>query len=297
MSFIPQPYGTFMGFLGASSFDDARNILFGIPMDFTCCFRAGTRLGPKEIRYFSDNLEDYSVEQDKQVVENSFFDAGDLELPFGNPAGCLEVIEEAASNILAAGKRPIALGGEHLVTAGLVRAVAKHHPDAVILHVDAHYDLRSHYAGEALSHATALRLCWQALGMTPEDSPARLVQLGIRSGPKEEAEFARKCIPQVHPDGVADLRARLEELVTLWGDRPVYCTFDIDAVDPAYAPGTGTPEAGGLTSREALELMRFLPKFNLIGFDLVEVSPPLDHGGITAALAAKMVRELLIALG
>lgn len=294
MGLLSKPYGTFLG--SADSFETAPNILFGIPMDFTCCFRAGTRLGPKEIRYFSDNLELYSVEQDRELGAETFFDAGDVELPFGNPEGSLDAIEAVVDELLQKGKRPIAMGGEHLVSAGIVRAIARHYPDAVILHFDAHYDLRHTYAGQPLSHATALRLCWNALGMSAEDQPPRLAQIGIRSGPPEEAAFARQHIPQYHPENVSELRAQLEELVMLWQGRPVYCTFDIDAVDPAYAPGTGTLEAGGLTSRQALEIMRFLPRFNLIGFDLVEVSPPYDQAGITSALAAKMIRELLIAL-
>ncbi|MBA2664668.1 MAG: agmatinase [Bradymonadaceae bacterium] len=294
MSLLHQPYGSFIG--SAQSAEGVRNVLFGIPMDFTCCFRAGTRLGPKEIRYFSDNLETYSVEQGRELREDSFFDAGDVELPFGNAAGSLEAIDAAVEAILASGKRPIALGGEHLVTAGIIRAIGRHYPDVVILHIDAHFDLRETYAGQALSHATALRQCWNTLGFSTSDSPSRLVQLGIRSGPREEAIFAREHILQLQVEGALDVRRQLESVRQMWGDRPVYCTFDIDALDPAFAPGTGTPEAGGLSSREALEIMRFLPRFNLVGFDLVEVSPVLDHAGITSALAAKMIRELLIAL-
>ncbi|RAL21206.1 agmatinase [Lujinxingia litoralis] len=294
MSFAEKPYGQFLG--SGESFEAARNILFGIPMDFTCCFRTGTRLGPREIRYFSDNLEDYSVEQRRGLEADTFYDAGDLELPFGNPAQCLDVIEAAVDQILQAGKRPVAMGGEHLVSAGIVRAIAKHFPDAVILHVDAHFDLRHTYAEQELSHATALRLCWNALEMSAEDQPPRLVQIGVRSGPAEEAEFAHRHIPQIHSESTAELLAELEKVRELWGDRPVYCTFDIDAVDPAYAPGTGTPEPGGLSSHQALAIARFLPSFkHLVGFDLVETSPPLDHAGITSALSAKMIREFMIA--
>ena len=293
--FQTHPYGRFLG--SADSADAVRDVVYGIPMDYTCCFRPGTRLGPKEIRYFADNLELFSVEQMRALEEESFFDAGDLELPFGNAGGALDVIADAVDGLLAAGKRPIGVGGEHLVTAGIIRGFARHFGEELcILHVDAHYDLRVDYAGCEMSHATALRRCWETLAMSVEDRPMRLVQLGIRSGPAEEALFAHEHIPQLHPRGEDDLVAKLEEVLAMWGDRPVYCTFDIDAVDPAYAPGTGTPEAGGLTSREALALMRFLPRFNLVGFDLVEVSPPWDHAGITSALAAKMIRELLIGL-
>jgi agmatinase len=292
------PYGQFLE--SASSPEGVKNILFGVPLDVTTSFRPGTRQGPRDIRFHSYNLENYSVEQGKELQPNSFYDAGDLDFAFGNVRDSLDMCADFVDAIIAQGKRPIAMGGEHLVTGGLMRGVARHYPDAAILHVDAHFDLREEYYGEELSHATALRLAWKALGRDdnerPEDGP-HMVQIGIRSGPKSEADFVRGRIPQFTPDGVADLRRFIEELAETWKGRPVYCSFDIDAVDPAHAPGTGTPEAGGLSSREALALMRMLPKFNLIGFDLVELNPTIDAGGITGNLAAKMIRELLIALG
>ncbi len=290
------PYGRFIGSMESGA--DARVVVLGAPCDTTTCFRPGTRNGPREIRYYSYNLEEYSIEQDRELEPDFFFDAGDLELPFGNAARSLDIIEAAVSQILAAHKTPVLLGGSHLISAGVARGIAAHHPDTAILHIDAHYDLRADYMGEELSHATALNLCRDALGITvgPEE-PMRHVQMGIRSGPKSEAHFARAHIPQLFPETVAELRAQLEELAHTWAGRKVYCTFDIDAIDPAFAPGTGTPEAGGLSSRQALEIMRLLPQhFDLVAIDLVETNPTLDPSGITCALVAKMLRELLIAL-
>ena len=288
--------GHFIG--SAETLDEARVVMFGAPSDSTTCFRPGTRNGPREVRFYSHNLEEYSVEQDRELREGFFFDAGDLELPFGNAARSLELIEQAVDAILTREKTPVVLGGEHLISAGVARAIARHAPHAAILHVDAHYDLRADYLGEALSHATALHLCRQALGITPGAPEAsRHVQIGVRSGPKSEAHFARAHIPQLFPHTVKELHEQLRRLAERWRDRPVYCTFDIDAVDPAFAPGTGTPEAGGLSSRQALELMRVLPQhFDLIAVDIVETNPSLDPSGITCALVSKMVRELLIAM-
>lgn len=286
-----------MKFLGsAASSEGVADVILGLPMDQTCCFRPGTRLGPREIRYHSDNLELFSIEQGRELPEGSFYDAGDVELTVGNLDATLDEIAEAVGEILDRGQRPICIGGEHGVTAGIARAFAGRYPELCVLHVDAHYDLREEWLGSPMSHATALRNVWSSCGMTTSDDPPRLVQIGIRSGPPEEWAFAQKHIPQFMPDGVASLETFLLEWAARWKGRPVYCTFDIDAVDPAYAPGTGTPEAGGLSSREALALVRALSQFRLVGFDLVEVSPPWDPSGITSALAAKLIRELLIAL-
>lgn len=289
------PYGTFLG--SDETHEEAPIVLFGAPLDSTTCFRPGTRDASRQIRYYSYNLEEYSIEQMAELLPGTFFDAGDLELPFGDAARALELIERATASFAGAGKLPVVLGGEHLISAGVARGLASVYPDAVILHVDAHYDLRTDYMGVELSHATAMNLCRDAFGMSTEDTPARLAQMGIRSGPRSEAEFARDHIPQLFPEGLADLRAQLTALGETWRGRPLYCTFDIDAVDPAFAPGTGTPEAGGLSSLQALEIMRLLPQhFDVIGVDIVETNPSLDHAGITCALVAKMVRELLISL-
>lgn len=289
------PFGQFIG--SASDATDADVVVLGAPFDSTTCFRPGTRLGPKEIRYYSYNLEEYSIEQDCELEEGFFYDAGDLELPFGSAARSLDMIEEAIASILEAKKIPVVLGGEHLVSGGVARGIARYYPDAVILHIDAHYDLRVDYMGEELSHATALNVCRNALQIGAEEEPVRHVQMGIRSGPKSEAMFARQYIPQLFPETVDQLREEIQSLAKTWEGKKVYCTFDIDAIDPAYAPGTGTPEAGGLSSRQALELMRLLPEyFDLVAVDLVETNPTLDNSGITCSLVAKMLRELLIAM-
>ena len=271
--------------------------LLGVPLDDTTCFRPGTRGGPRAIRAMAENLEDYSVGLQAHFPHERFCDLGDVALSFGNATQSLARIEEAVWPILQADKLPVVLGGEHLLTVGLIRALARRHPDACLLQIDAHFDLRTDYLGEPLSHATAMRRCREALEMGEGDRPARLVQIGVRSGTAEEAAYAREHVPQVQPTGdPARLVDALDDLSERWSGRPVWVSFDIDGVDPAFAPGTGTPEPGGLTSREALALVQALPsRFRLVGFDLVECNPRLDPSEITAALGAKLVRELIIA--
>ena len=279
-----------MTFLNSSKDrSNVANILFGAPMDYTCCFRPGTRFGPAEIRKFSENLEDYSVVQDAALGEDVFYDAGDLELPFGDAVAALDVIEKAVDEILEDGKRPIMLGGEHLVTVGAFRSIVRRFPNVHVIHVDAHFDLRDAYEGNPWSHATMMHHVWGLI-----DNPhGKVVQIGTRSGPAEEVKFAKANIPQLG----LNVDVFSSGPIANWGDVPVYCTFDIDGVDPAFAPGTGTPEAGGLTSLQALQFVRELATHtHLVGFDLVEVSPPIDPSGITSALASNMIRELMIAL-
>ena len=174
------------GFIGCeSSWDEARAVIFGAPFDSTTSFRPGARFGPAAMRSESFGIETYSPYQDKDLEELKIFDAGDIELPFGNAAAALGAIEEAADEILDAGKVPVLLGGEHLVTLGAVRAAAKKYPDLHIVHFDAHADLREDYLGEKLSHASVIRRCWDILG------DGRIFQFAIRSGSREEMYWSR----------------------------------------------------------------------------------------------------------
>lgn len=273
------------GFTGArSDYESARAVLFGVPMDFTTSYRPGTRLGPQRIREASYGLETYSPQQDADLEEASYHDWGDVILPLGNAAASIAVIEQAAGMILADGKIPVAIGGEHLASFPLVKAAVGHHPGLAVLHFDAHADLRDSYFGETLSHATVIRRVLEVVGAE------NLYQFGIRSGPREEFAFARNNTRFFPGEVVAPLRRVLPELE----GRPVYVTLDIDVVDPAYAPGTGTPEPGGVSSAEILEAISLLGRLNVAGFDLVEVSPSADPSERTAILAAKILREALL---
>lgn len=274
-------------FLGADdNYAAARVILIGAGLDATVCFRAGTREGPQAVRHLSHCLEEYSMRLDRDLREAAFCDLGDLDLPFGCVETALSHIERAARKILSDGKIPVFLGGEHLITLPVVTAVHSRYPDLVVLHFDAHADLRDEYLGVRLSHATVIRRVAELLGR------GRVYQFGIRSADEKELKFAgvntRLCPYTV----VEPLTAIYNEI----SGRPVYVTLDIDVVDPAYAPGVGTPEPGGIGPAELMEAVYALAGLNLVGFDLVEVNPVYDPGGLAPLLAAKVIREIILIL-
>ena len=276
-----------MNFIGCDSgFDAARTVLFGAPFDSTTSYRPGARFGSAAIRHESFGIETYSPYLDRDLGDCAIHDAGDLELPFGAPDPALKMIETEAARILAAGKVPVLLGGEHLVTLGAVRAARARHPDLHILHFDAHADLRADYLGNPLSHACVMRRCHDLLG------DGRIFQFGIRSGTKEE--FAFQGAGRVRAERFA---AKTLPSIVLPPQTPVYLTVDLDVIDPAEFPGTGTPEAGGLAF-ETLRgvLMDVFARFNVVAFDLVELAPALDASGRSTALACKLLRECLLAL-
>ncbi|MFA0889951.1 MAG: agmatinase [Synergistales bacterium] len=269
--------------------DESKWVLLGIPMDFTVSRKSGSRFGSESIRAESLNLETYSPSQNRDLSEICFYDLEDLSFPYGDVQQALDTVEKVARRLLARGKYLAGLGGEHLVSLPLIRAAASFWPDLRVVHFDAHADLRTKLRGGALSHSSVMRHVSQTcLGETH-----RLYQFGIRSGCSEEMEWGRTHTNLNLFDVLDPLKKSLEEL----GSHPVYLSIDIDVVDPAAAPGTGTPEAGGITSRELLESIHSMKGLNLVGFDLVEVAPDLDVNDITSALAAKCVREALIQWG
>ena len=277
-----------MNFIGAdSSYRDAKMVIFGAPYDSTTSFRPGGRFGPQAMRMESFGIETYSPYQDRDLEEIRVHDAGDIELPFGAPEPVLDMIEAKAAAILADGKRPVLLGGEHLVTLGSVRAVAKRFPGLHIIHFDAHADLREDYLGNPLSHACVIRRCHDLLG------DGRIWQFGIRSGTRDEFAFmaAGHVVTERHTC------ATLPQL-SLPADTPVYLTVDLDVLDPSEFPGTGTQEAGGLRFRELLAaLLDVFARFNVVAFDNVELAPSIDPSGRSTALACKLLREELLAAG
>ena len=270
-------------------FDEADVVLFGAPYDSTTSFRPGTRFGPAAMRMESFGIETYSPLQDRDIVDDaSVFDSGDLELPFGAPEPALAMIEERAEEILSAGKVPFLLGGEHLVTLGSVRAVARRHPDLRIIHFDAHADLREDYLGNPLSHACVLRRCHDILG------DGRIFQFGIRSGTREEFRFMRDGHVKTEPFAASTVRDVVAELEK--SGAPVYLTVDMDVLDPSEFPGTGTQEAGGLRYGELVGAVReVLSRLNVVGLDNVELNPGLDPTGRSTALACKFLRECILA--
>lgn len=273
------------GFNGSSEdYAAAEAVILGLPMDYTVSFRPGTRLGPERIREVSYGLELYSWHQDRTLADRRYFDAGDVNLPFGNVQASLEAIKNAVSVVVQDGKMPICLGGEHLVSWGVFQAVYAKHPDLVVVHFDAHADLRTEFFGEAHSHATVIGNVARCLGKK------RVYQFGIRSGEKSELQFAEEYTHLYSERVFPELEQVLPELQ----GKPVYVTLDIDVVDPAFAPGTGTPEPCGCTSAEIIRAIHLLGQCNVVAFDLVEVAPALDSSEITQLLAAKLVREAIL---
>ncbi|MGB8955353.1 MAG: agmatinase [Tumebacillaceae bacterium] len=276
-------------FIGATSnYDEADAVIYGMPMDWTVSFRAGTRLGPQRVREVSILLEEYSPYLDKHLEEVSYFDAGDIPLAFGNPKRSVEQIYEYVKSLLDDGKFPIGLGGEHLVSWGPIRAFAEKYPDLVVVQFDAHADLREDYEGEPYSHAAVLRKACDIVG------PKNVYQFGIRSGTREEFHWAKENT-NFHPfDVLEPLKGCIDELK----GRPIYLTIDIDVVDPSEAPGTGTLDPGGITARELFKAIYLMHEagLNIVGFDLVEIAPVYDPAEQTQILGSKILREVLLSI-
>ncbi|MCM1524973.1 MAG: agmatinase [Ruminococcus sp.] len=280
-------------FIGCDTpFEEADAVIFGAPFDCTTSFRPGARFGPSAIRSESFGIETYSPYQDRDLSDIKVFDSGDPELRFGSPESALDDIEERAAEILRAGKLPVMLGGEHLVTLGAFRAAAKHYgKDIYLLHFDAHADLRDDYLGQKLSHACVIRRCHEIIG------DGRIFQFGIRSGDREEFLFARDHTHMYRAKiGGVDFDGLPRAVETLRGKK-VYLTVDLDVLDPAYFCGTGTPEAGGADFGQLLEAVITIGReLDIIGADLNELSPHYDQSGASTAIACKLLRELLLSV-
>jgi agmatinase len=267
-------------------YEDSDIVLFGAPFDSTTSFRPGTRFASSAIRNECYGIETYSPYLDKDLVDISVFDGGDLELPFGNTKRVLEQITSYIENILNDNKIPFMIGGEHLVTFGSVQAVIKKYPDLHIIQFDAHADLRDEYLGETLSHASVMRRCHDLTG------DHKIFQFGIRSGDKTEFEFAKDHVSMVKFDF-----SNLDKVVDKLQGKPVYFTIDLDVLDPSIFPGTGTPEAGGVTFMELIKAISMVMKLHVVGLDMNELSPIYDQSGVSTAVACKVVRELLLQIG
>lgn len=275
-------------FIGCdASYEEAEMVIFGAPFDSTTSYRPGARFGSSAIRHESFGLETYSPYQDEELTDYKVFDSGDLELCFGSSKEALKDIEERTDIILNDGKFPLMIGGEHLVTLGAVRGVLKKHPDLHIVHFDAHADLRQEYLGVELSHACVLRRCHDLIG------DGRIHQFCIRSGEKAEFDFAKEHtdMHRFSFDGLEDLVERLRKEQV-----PVYFTIDLDCLDPSCFPGTGTPEAGGVSFQELLQAILLVARTNVVAADVNELAPMLDASGASTAMACKVVRELMISL-
>ena len=260
--------------------------IFGAPLDLTESFRRGASGGPDAIRYMSDGLETYSPVLDRDLEDLAVCDLGDVELRGLPMEQAVDAICQAMAQAAGQARLAVMLGGEHTASLGGFRGIKRVYPDAVIVHADAHLDMRPDYQGLLLSHATWLNHVGQEFGFET------IYQVGVRSGDRREWQLARRRTAWSGTQLSLPLSAR-ERI----GQHPVYVSIDIDVLDPAYAPGTGCPEPGGVTFGGLMDFVYSLEGLRVVGLDVMEVSPELDAANITAAAAAKLVRESILLFG
>lgn len=270
-----------------SDYERSSYVICGVPFDGTSCFRKGSRLAPREIRKASYNFETYNDLFDIDLDDINIYDAGDLEVA-QTVDETLGMIQVHADRFVSDGKIPVMLGGEHSLTLPFVRSCKKQYPDLAVVVLDAHLDLRPDYEGERNSHACVSRNIIE--GVTK-----KYVSIGTRSGSREEYKYAREnkikifSSEDIYRTGIEPVISEIRGLIK----GPVYLSIDMDAIDPAYAPGLGTPEPYGLSPRDVREVIACLSP-DIVGFDVVEIAPEYD-AGITAILGARFVRDFIAA--
>ena len=287
--------GTFMRMQKVDSAEGLDFVIAGAPFDTASSFRSGSRFGPNAIRNISAMMKPNNVIMQVNIMDGlKGGDIGDFNVTPGYIRPTYQAIEEGVAGILKENACPIVLGGDHSITLAELRAAAKKYGPVALVHFDSHSDLCDEVFGQKYNHGTPFRRALEENLMDASHS----IQVGMRGSlydPDEHkmaAELGMKLIP-AHKVREMGLETLVKTILERVGDKPCFLTFDIDFVDPAYAPGTGTPEVGGFTSLEALELVRNIKDLNFVGFDLVEVLPAYDHGEITAYLAANIVFEYL----
>lgn len=269
-----------------STYEESDVVLFSVPMDWTTSFRPGTRFAGNQVRVDSFGIEWYSPYRNANLRDYKTSDIGDLELPIGDVENSLDVVYQTTKQILKDKKRPVMIGGEHLVTLPVLQAMHEVYKDLHVIHLDAHTDLREEFFGRKLSHATFMYHAHSFLG------DHKIFQFGIRSGDKHEFDWAKQHIHQ----RLFDFEG-LKETVLKLKDKPVYITIDIDVLDPSVVPGTGTPEPGGMQYKDLIWAFEQFETLNhIVGADLVEFNPYLDPSGASTAVAVKTIRELILIL-
>ena len=275
-----------MKFLASkNNLEQANILLIGIPFDGTSSFRSGSRFAPDSVRIHSDGLETYSPYLDDDIENINFYDYGNICSTINNFHILSTDIENTALEFLKNNKKLIAIGGEHLITLPLVKLYKQCFDNLAIIHIDAHTDLRDSYLNEKYSHATVIRRISEIV------LPENIFQFGIRSGLKEEFLFAKQNLNfQPFSLTIDDI------IIKKLKNKNIYITIDLDILDPSIFPGTGTPEPGGVSFDELLDFLKNVSNMNIIGADVVELSPDYDKSGVSSIVAAKIIRELIIIL-
>ncbi len=289
---------TFMRLPQAASLEGLDVAVLGIPMDIGTSWRSGTRFGPKQIRSESAMIRPYNMATFAAPFDSlQIADIGDLAINTFSLADSLTIIKDSYDGILAQNVTPVAMGGDHSITLPILRAIAAKHGSVALVHVDAHADVNDEMFGERETHGTVFRRAYEEGLIVPD----KTFQIGIRGSGYAASDFTEakgwgfRQYPawELWQQNLTEIGSLIRKSV---GDHPVYITYDIDSLDPAYAPGTGTPEIAGLTTPQALQLIHALGGMNVVGCDLVEVSPPYDPSGNTALTAANLLFELICIL-
>ncbi|WP_299207151.1 agmatinase [uncultured Tateyamaria sp.] len=272
--------------------------VLGVPMDIGTSWRSGTRFGPKQVRSESAMIRPYNLQTGAAPFDNLHVaDIGDLAINTFSLSDSLRIIAESYEAILNYDATPMAIGGDHSITLPILRAIAKRHGPVALVHVDAHADVNDEMFGERETHGTVFRRAYEEELI----QPSKVYQVGLRGTGYTAEDFTEaqgwgfQQFP-AHELWGRDLGQLGAEIRRDIGSVPTYVTYDIDSLDPAFAPGTGTPEIGGLTTPQALQLIRAFKGLNIVGCDLVEVSPPYDTSGNTALTGANILYELLCVL-
>ena len=286
---------TFMRLPEATTAEGLDVGFIGIPMDIGTSWRSGTRFGPKEIRAESAMIRPYNLQTGAAPFDSlQMADLGDIAINTFSLAASLQIIQEAYTSLLKYPVVPVGLGGDHSLTLPILRAMAQKHGPLALVHVDAHADVNDEMFGERETHGTVFRRAYEEGLLVPE----KVFQVGLRGTGYTAEDFTEAqgwgfnmtIAPEIWHKSLTPLGTDIRQAI---GDHPSYITYDIDSLDPAYAPGTGTPEIGGLTTPQAMELIRALRGLNIVGFDMVEVSPMYDTTGNTALTAANLIFEML----
>ena len=290
--------GTFMRLPSSNELQKLDVAVLGIPMDIGTSWRSGTRFGPKQVRSESAMIRPYNLATGAAPFDSlQVADIGDLAINTFSLTDSLRIIAESYEAILKFDALPMAIGGDHSITLPILRSIARRHGPVALIHVDAHADVNDEMFGERETHGTVFRRAYEE-GLI---NPAKTYQIGLRGSGYSAEDFTEAAgwgfqqFP-AHELWGRDLSRLGSEIRRDIGDGPTYITYDIDSLDPAHAPGTGTPEIGGLSTPQALQLIRAFAGMNVVGCDLVEVSPPYDTSGNTALTGANILLEMLCIL-
>jgi agmatinase len=273
-------------------FEKAKYVVFGVPFDVTSTYRTGTRFGPNAIRQASQNIETYSFRAGIDAEDLLLHDLGDLHAST-SPKRTVDMLKLVVADLLAAKKMPVAIGGEHTVTLGIVKGLGGKAKKTAVVSFDAHLDLRKEFMGLTLSHTTFMRV------INEEVKPAKIIEVGTRAVCKEEMAYAKEfgidffTSQLVRTEGAKQIVQRIQEELISYED--VYLTIDMDVLDPAFAPAVQNPEAEGLETHTLLDILCALCDKRVVGFDVVEIAPVYDQG-ISAVAAAKVIFEVLCQL-